>query len=507
VSATARTRSGSLEGARARGVLVFRGVPYAQPPVGPRRFRAPEPVKPWSSTRSALHYGPSAPQGSAQNFLVRRVTGGFTVRDSEDCLYLNVWTPALDGPPRPVLVFVHGGAFLVGSGSLALYRGARLAERGDVVVVTINYRLGALGSLALRELLPGGDSVEANLGLRDIAAALRWVREHIDAFGGDPGCVTVFGNSAGAMSLGALLAAPAGKGLFRRAVLQSGAAQHVATPSQAQAVAEHFLAELGEAGRSVSALRAAPLETLLAAQARTTLALSAQLGGLPWQPSVDRDFLPEPALDAIARGAGAEVDLLVGTNRDEWKLFQLADLRARRMDEEALRRRFARVLGESEVERAAASYAQASESRAPSQPRERWSAFQSDRFFHAPAARLLDLHAARARSSYAYLFSWAPPLASRPIGACHGMELPFVFGSVLEPWLRPWLGAAPGVRKLSHRMQEAWLAFAKTGHPGHPGLPYWPKYDADKRQAMQLGRRCTPFPGYGERALGFWHSG
>jgi carboxylesterase type B len=375
-------------------------------------------------------------------------------------------------------------------------------------VVTLNYRLGALGSLALKDVLPpGGDDVPANLALRDIALALAWVRDHIDAFGGDPGNVTAFGNSAGAMSLGALLGAPAGKGLFRRAVLQSGAAQHVATRAQAQLVAEQYLKELGEHGKSLAALRAAPVDSLLAAQGRTTLAVSARLGGLPWQPSVDGDFLPESPIDAIARGAGAEVDLLVGTNRDEWKLFQLADLRSRRMDEEALRRRFARVLGETEVERAALSYALAAESHAPDVPRERWVAFQSDRFFHAPAARLLDVHSARARSSYAYLFSWAPPFAKRPVGACHGMELPFVFGAVLEPWLRPWLGAAPGVRKLSHRMQEAWLSFAKTGHPGHPGLPYWPKYDAQKRQAMQLGRRCASFAGYGERALGFWHAG
>ncbi len=506
MSEVAHARSGRLEGARSRGGLVFRGIPYAAPPVGGLRFRAPQPVAPWRDVRSATHFGASAPQMGAMNWLVARVLGATAGRQSEDCLTLNVWTPALDGRRRAVLVFVHGGAFILGSGSTPLYSGSRLSARGDVVVVTLNYRLGALGSLDLRDVLPDGRDSETNLGLRDQLAALEWVRANIDAFGGDPASVTVFGESAGAMSLGALLASPRARGLFRRAILQSGAAHNVSSPAQARRVAEEFVSRLGPAGKSLAGLRAAAPVELLRAQADTGAALALALGGLAFQPSVDGDVLPEPPLDALARGAASDVALLAGTNAAEWKLFMLGDLRARRMDDEMLRRRFARALGDAHVERAFTAYARAPLARAPEAPHERWSAFQSDRVFTWPATRLLDLHASQSRETYAYRFDWAPPLAGARIGACHGIELPFVFGAILEPWLRPVVGAAPGARKLAHRVQEAWLAFAKTGHPGHSGLPYWPSYDTDKRHAMQLGRRCSAFLDYGRDALHFWQS-
>ena len=240
MSESVLTPSGRLSGTRRRGRVVFRGIPYAQPPVGALRFRAPLPVKPWSGEREAVRFGPSAPQVGAENPLVRRFVGS-PAGQSEDCLYLNVWTPALDARRRPVLVFIHGGAFLMGSGASALYDGSRLAARGDAVVVTLNYRLGALGSLALRDVLPGGELVDSNLGLRDQTAALAWVRESIAAFGGDPENVTVFGESAGVMSIGALLGAPEARRLFRRAILQSGAAHNVSSHTYARRVAELFL--------------------------------------------------------------------------------------------------------------------------------------------------------------------------------------------------------------------------------------------------------------------------
>jgi len=503
VSEVALTRSGRLKGARARGGLVFRGIPYAAAPTGDLRFRAPQPVTPWSGVRDAVHFAPSAPQLGAMNWLVARAVGGAGGRQSEDCLSLNVWTPSLGGR-RPVLVFVHGGAFVLGSGSTPLYAGGRLSARGDVVVVTLNYRLGALGWLQLRGELPDASDSEGNLGLRDQLAALAWVRDEIASFGGDPECVTVFGESAGAMSIGALLASPRAKGLFRRAILQSGAAHNVSTPAQAQRVTREFLTRMGPAGESLARLREAPIADVLRAQSEAASALALQLGALPFQPSQDGDVLPDAPLESLARGAAAGVGVMAGTNAEEWKLFMLGDRRARAMDDDMLRRRFARALGEGEVDRAFTAYARAPRARAPHAPHERWCAFQSDRIFHWPAARLLDAQATHSRETYAYRFDWAPPVMGGRIGACHGIELPFVFGAVLEPWLRPWTLSAPGVRKLAHRVQEAWLSFAKTGHPGHSGLPYWPRYDADKRQAMQLGRRCSAFADYGRDAVRFW---
>ncbi|MEX2205592.1 MAG: carboxylesterase family protein [Myxococcota bacterium] len=504
MSETATTRSGRLRGRLARaGGLAFRGIPFAEPPIDALRFRAPQQVRPWTGVREARGFGASAPQAGVENWLVRRFIGSASVSQSEDCLYLNVWTPALDGGRRPVMVFIHGGAFLMGSGSTLLYDGSRLASRGDVVVVTLNYRLGALGSLDLRGTL-GADSVPANLGLRDQLAALHWVRANIEAFGGDPEAVTLFGESAGAMSIGTLLGTPVARGLFRRAILQSGAAHNVSSPEQAGRVAELFLKLLGPHGESLARLREAPLRELLRAQREATFQLALPLGGLAFQPCIDGDLLPESPLDALARGSAKDVALLAGTNRDEWKLFLLADVRARRMDEAALRRRFARVLAEPEAERAYQAYRRAPQARRPDDTRERWSSFQGDRVFHWPAARLLELAGRHSRENFAYSFTWSPPLLERQIGACHGIELPFVFGTILEPWLRPWLGALPGARKLSHRMQEAWLAFAKTGHPGHAGIPFWPAWDTEKRQAMKLGRSCAAIPSYAESAVRFF---
>ena len=504
MSEIASTRAGRVVGKLSHRGLVFRGIPYAEPPVGPLRLRAPEPARAWTGTRDARHFGPSAPQAGVENWLIRRFIGSASVGQSEDCLYLNIWTPALDGRRRPVMVFIHGGAFLMGSGSTLLYNGSRLAERGDVVVVTINYRLGALGGLDLRALLAGSESTSANLGLRDQIAALHWVRDNIAAFGGDPEAVTVFGESAGAMSIGSLLGTPAARGLFRRAILQSGAAHNVSTPEQARRVAELYLKLLGPHGESLAQLRAAPLDELLRAQRETTFQLALPLGGLAFQPCIDGDLLPESPLDAIERGSAAGVSVLAGTNKDEWKLFMLGDARARRMDEAALERRFARVLPAPTAERAYESYRHAPHGRRSSEPRERWSAFQSDRIFHWPAARLLELQSRHSRETFAYSFTWSPPLLERQIGSCHGLELPFVFGTILEPWLRPWLGAMPGARKLSHRMQEAWLAFARTGQPGHAGVDFWPAYDTEKRQVMVLGRRCAAMPGYADSALRFF---
>jgi para-nitrobenzyl esterase len=501
MSETASTPSGRLTGTRRRGVVVFRGIPYARPPVGALRFRAPQPFPRWLGERPALVYGPSSPQSGAANPLVRRFVGS-PGGQSEDCLYLNVWTPALDARRRPVLVFIHGGAFLVGSGSSPLYEGSRLARRGDAVIVTLNYRLGVLGSLWLAGMVPGEDA-HSNLALRDQTAALAWVRDHIAAFGGDPENVTVFGESAGAMSIGALLGAPEARPLFRRAILQSGAAHNVSSPEHARQVAEGFLKRLGAHGRDLETLRAAPLAELLRAQLATVIELAPALGGLPFQPAIDDDFLPRHPLDALEAGAAAGIPLLAGTNRDEWKLFMLGDRRARKMDEAALRRRFTRLLGESESERAYGAYLLAHGSHAPDHPRERWSSFQGDRVFHWPAARLLELQSRHA-PVYAYRFDWSPPLLRGPIGACHGIELPFVFGAVLEPWLRPWLGAAPGARRLAHQMQESWLAFARTGQPGHSGLPFWPAHDTERRQVMALARRCRVEPDFGGGTLRYW---
>jgi para-nitrobenzyl esterase len=414
---------------------------------------------------------------------------------SEDCLYLNVWTPAADGRRRPVMVWIHGGAFVMGSGSTPLYRGARLAERGDLVVVTINYRMGALGFLNHPGLASAEKGVIPNLGMRDQVLALEWVRDNIEGFGGDPENVTIFGESAGGMSVGTLLGAPAARGLFHRAILQSGAAHNVSSRERAYRVAEDFLSQMGLESSDVEALRGTSLNDILEAQSRTTIGFRIPLGFLAWQPSIDGDLLPSHPLDAIAGGVSRAVPVLVGSNRDEWKLFMFGDRDGRKLDRDGLRQRLERILpgvdanGTAEAEVALDTYRHALPHSSSS---ERWVAFQSDRIFHYPAVRVAELQSAHNPQTFRYLFTWSPPALGFRIGACHGLEIPFVFGTLRDPFLRPTLGLTRDARHLSRRMQDAWIAFARNGDPGHDALPDWAPYDVEDRTMMLFGTECFP---------------
>ncbi len=506
---TVKTQLGRLEGRDEGGLVVFRGIPYAAPPVGARRLRPPEPCPPWRGVRSASRFGASAPQGAAVARFIQAMIGVASVGQNEDCLTLNVWTPASDARRRPVLVWIHGGAFVMGSGSTTLYDGRHLAERGDVVVVTLNYRLGALGFLDLKAV-GGGSDAPSNLGLRDQIAALRWVRDNIEAFGGDPECVTVFGESAGGMSVGALRGTPDTRGLFQRAILQSGAAHNVSTRDQARRVAENFLAKLRIDPAHPERLWELEVARILEAQRATAFELGLGLGTLPWQPSVDGDLLPRQPLEALADGAAADVATLVGSNRDEWKLFMLGDRRGRGMDEAMLRRRLARALpgktalGVPLAERAYAAYRSALRGRSSDTPAERWVSFQSDRIFHVPAVRVADLQSEAGAPTWSYLFSWSPPIVSRQVGACHGIEIPFVFGTLRRAALRPAVAAAPATRRLARNVQAAWIGFARHGEPGHEGLPDWPKADARTRRTLALTRNCRVKENPHARGVEFW---
>jgi para-nitrobenzyl esterase len=504
------TPYGKLRGTQRGGVFLFRGIPYAAPPVGPGRLRPPEAPEPWGGVRDATRPGASAPQPRPMALpgpLGSLMGGG---RQSEDCLTLNVWTSGLGGEPRPVLIWIHGGAFVIGSGTTPVYSGRRLARRG-AVVVTINYRLGVLGFAHFGLLGIRGAEEALNLGIQDQVAALRWVRDHIELFGGDPANVTVFGESAGAMSVGTLLGTPAARPLFQRAVLQSGAAHNVSAPERAARAADALLRELGATpGTALRVLRDAPVEAILAAQERATLALGIAHGTLPWQPAVDGRVVPRQPLEAIAAGEAAHIPLLVGTNRDEWKLFTLFDKRTRRIDAAGLRRRLERILpgkdegGAELAERALELYRSARAGRGASAPLELWEAFQGDRIFRYPAARLAELQAAHQPRTYSYLFDWAPRLARQRIGACHALEIPFVFGTLRHPLLRVLLGGSGAPLALSRTLREAWLSFARGGEPSAVGLASWRPYDARERATMRLGPHCELVRAPQEEERRFW---
>jgi para-nitrobenzyl esterase len=424
---------------------------------------------------------------------------------SEDTLTLNVWTPACDGAKRPVLVWIHGGGFTTGSGSWPIYDGSRLARRGDVVVVTINYRIGALGFLALPAFAREEGNGIGNFGLLDQLRALEWVRENVEAFGGDPRSVTVFGESAGAMSLGALLGAPAARGLFRGAILQSGAAHNVSDPEQGERIAHAFAKELGVAADDPRRLREAPAAALLEAQTRTVSALWGQVRGLAFQPVVDGRTLPRPPLDAVRDGEAAGVDVVVGTNLEEYKLYRPTDPKVESLDESALVRRLARLLpgGEPTARRAVETY-RAGRSAAAASPTELWFAIETDRIFRVPAVRLADAQRPHSPRTYRYLFTWSSPALGGRLGSCHALELPFVFGTFALPGVRAFVGEGEGVSRLAERMQDAWLAFARSADPSQRALGRWPPQDPERRPVQLFGRECRVQERPDDPELSFW---
>ena len=490
MNAAVETRYGQIRGSESAGVYSFRGVPYAAPLIGARRFLPPEPPEPWTGTLETTRPGPSAPQYSMPAFRWINLAGG---RPGYDCLSLNVWTPGLDAARRPVLVWIHGGGFLVGSGSTPIYRGHDLALRGDAVVVTINYRLGALGFAHLGAVL--GNRFAWNLGVRDQIAALEWVRDHAERFGGDPDNVTVFGQSAGGMSVAALLGAPRARALFHRAICMSGAGDHVLDSGDARRVALAYVEALGGPPASHEALARIPVDRILRAQFDVMNRMADLRQLMVFLPAVDGDLIPEQPLAALRRGAAARIPILTGTTLEEWKLFRLVDRGIGRFQWTDADRLFAGVLaalpGAPDGRSARRQYREAlGERSAARDPYGVWSAFQSCRVFHHPSARLAEAQHAGGGSAHSYLFTWRPPVLRRSLGACHALDIPFVFGSTAHPLARPLVGVSAVAPRLSRRMQHAWIRFARDGEPGHERLPEWPAYEPGRRATMILGREC-----------------
>ena len=497
------TTFGSLRGSEEDGVLCFRGIPYARPPVGELRFRAPEPPEPWQGVKEALEFGPPAMQTAEP--AARSVLSGMFGPDgretSEDCLSLNVWTPGVDGGRRPVMVWIHGGGFTSGSGSTPLYDGAALARRGDVVVVTLNYRLGALGYLFLEEL--GG----ANFGMLDQVAALRWVREEIASFGGDPDEITVFGESAGGKSVETLLAMPAARGLFHRAILEST----YDPPMEREAAigsAEALLVELGLGAGDADRLRQLPARRLVEARdALQARALESGTAPPPFVPVVDGDVLPEHPRQAVASGVARSVPMLIGTNLDERA--SLGAVWREGLDDEKVSAALRLDLPDAERRREAIrSYREARGARGErAEPFDLLVAISTDRMFRFHSLEVAAAQARHQPRTYMYLFTWASSADEGRVGSCHALELPFVFGNLQTPLGRLADSDRPGAAGLAERMQDAWISFARSGDPGHPGLPPWPAYRAGIRPTMELGPECRALEAPMEAERLFWARG
>jgi para-nitrobenzyl esterase len=484
-------KDGALRGTATAGVSAFLGIPYAAPPFGANRMRPPQPVPPWDGERDATAFGPTVPKGDYppmyQPLFPEVAIAG------EDCLNLNVWTPDSGASGLPVLVWIHGGSFMNGSGSLGEYDGTAFARDG-VVCVTINYRLAAEGFL-----FTGDDA--ANLGLLDQLAALGWVQANIAAFGGDPGRVTVAGESAGAMSVTTLLSMPLSSGLFRQAIAQSGAWAHSLTREVALAVGG-FLADSVGVPFDRDSIAAVPLERLV--QAASDLVVEVQTnpdpakwGGLalsllPFAPAVDGSVLPDAPLALLRAGQGGGVPLLIGTDRDEARLFLVAPGVIGHIDDT--------VLGA-----AAAGYGLSGggvavyrANRPEASAGDVMAALVSDWFFRVPAIRVAEARAASGASAptWMYRFDWPEPDDNHGFGSCHAVEIPYVFDTIDRPGLPPQMWPSPS-RAVADSTHRVWVNFITSADPG------WAPYDVTTRTTGLLTGtvQAADDPAGDERAL------
>jgi len=492
------TKSGKIEGSYEGGQYIFKGIPYASPPTGDLRWLPPRPVKPWKDVRPAKQFGPIAPQNT--------MPGGFMEQvpqpQSEDCLFLNIWTPGLDSAKRPVMVWIHGGAFTMGSSSDAMYESDKLLKRGNIVLVSINYRLGMLGFLRLKDVTGGKIPATGNEGLLDQVMALKWVKDNIAAFGGDPKNITVFGESAGSISIACLMVMPDAKGIFQKTILESGAGNAAVPKEEADRCGELFLKLTGIKKDDAQAMRALTPAQLLELEMKIRMA-SPGAGGTArvtsHYPVIDGEVIPDVPNKLARQGASKGILSIIGTNLDEYTLFGMMDPAMAALTEADLKKKLAAMLPGPGADELVEVYGKALQKRGESAtPANILSAINTDLMFRMPSLDLVEAQRENKTPVYSYIFTWNSPSMGGVLKACHALEIGFVFGKY-DPM---FCGAGPEADKLSECMQEAWLAFAKTGNPSSKCTGEWPEYGKD-RKTMVFGKashmEAAPFEA--ERAV------
>jgi para-nitrobenzyl esterase len=483
----ADTSFGKIRGADIEGIKIFKGVPYGANTAGKNRFMPPaDPVK-WTGVRDTLEFGPSAPQtepGVRRNTSDLAVAGAGLTAESEDCLVLNIWTPAInDGRKRPVMLWCHGGGFATGSGSSPVTDGTHLARRGDVVAVTINHRLNVLGFTCLADA--GGEAFaqSGDVGMLDIVHALKWVRENIAQFGGDPNMVTVFGQSGGGRKVGTLLAMPSARGLFHRAIIESGPTIKLVERDQAARVAGELLAKLGLNKSQVRELQNLPVERVMGAYFAVIRSMNVDQMTMGFSPTVDGNALPRHPFHPTASDVSPNVPLMLGSARTE--LTNGADAALFSLSEDGMRGRVRNLLGES-AGRVMDVYRKANPGATPS---DLYFLIASDNRYGAPIMKIAERRAGLGKAPvYLYYFRWESPVDGGRLKSPHTIEIPFAFDNVKTSRLTSGSPEAPA---LADKVSDAWIAFARKGDPNTPKLPQWPPFNATDRPTMVFNTQSS----------------
>jgi para-nitrobenzyl esterase len=482
---TVATGSGKVRGLAQNKVQVFKGIRYGASTEGAGRFMPPAKVAAWTNVKEVYEFGPRAPQ--LNNQFKGQVPPEFESMDpeglmSEDCLCLNLWTASVGRThQRPVMVWLHGGGFTTGSGAFICYDGTELARKHDVVAITLNHRLNVFGYLYLPEVGGGKYANASNVGMLDIVAALEWVRDNVEAFGGDPNNVTIFGQSGGGGKVSALMAMPSAKGLFHRAIVESGADVRGVPAAAGTKSAEAFIAKLGLQPNQVDQLQAMPIDQLLTTMGSMTGGGAPGAGGLALAPVVDGKTLPSNPFDPTAPELSANVPLLIGTTETEVTFFpgqildpiDAADLHARV-------KQTLRVADDSKVDDLIAVYRK---DRPDATNTDLYLIIASDATFRAGVLVEADRKAQQDKAPcYQYYFTWRSPVRDGKLRSFHTLEIPFVFDNVDAA--QSMTGDGSDRHALAAKVSGAWVAFARTGDPNHAGIPHWPPFDTTARSVM-----------------------